>query len=82
MQHQRHRYCSVQRIDQLEIKCDAAFGHGMRGSNGDGQRDIARIGVRLSQASDVTLTIRKDGEDVATLEGWVRESRAQGRRRL
>ena len=43
--------------------------------NGDGRRDIARIGIRLSQASDVTLTIRKDGEDVATLLKGIRKPR-------
>ena len=35
--------------------------------NGDGRRDIARIAVRLSQTSSVTIRIRKDGKDVATL---------------
>ncbi len=43
--------------------------------NGDGQRDVARVGVRLSQASDVTLTIRKDGEDVAVLLDSIRKPR-------
>jgi FlgD Ig-like domain len=43
--------------------------------NSDGRRDIARIGVRLSQASDVTLAIRRDGEDVAVLLDAIRKPR-------
>lgn len=43
--------------------------------NGDGQRDVARIGIRLSQPGDVTLLIRKDGEDVATLLDGIRKPR-------
>ncbi len=35
--------------------------------NSDGRRDVATIGVRLSEPSDVTLTIQQDGEPVITL---------------
>jgi flagellar hook assembly protein FlgD len=35
--------------------------------NGDGRRDVARVNVRLHEASDVTIEIQKDGEPVVTL---------------
>ena len=35
--------------------------------NGDGRRDVARVNVRLHEASDVTVEIQKDGEPVVTL---------------
>ena len=35
--------------------------------NGDGRRDVARINIRLHEASDVTIEIQRDGEPVTTL---------------
>ncbi len=38
VQHQGHRDSSPKRADQFEIERNATLGHGMRGSDGDGQR--------------------------------------------
>ena len=35
--------------------------------NGDGRRDVARVNIRLHEASDVTVEIQKDGKPVVTL---------------
>lgn len=47
--------------------------------NGDGRRDVARVNVRLSERSEVTLEVQRDGETVRLLAdarpagpGWLR----------
>lgn len=44
--------------------------------NGDGRRDVARVNIRLHEASDVTVEIQKDGTPVVTLVDH--ERRAKG----
>ena len=44
--------------------------------DGDGRRDVARVNIRLHEASDVTVEIQKDGEPVVTLiDGRARRPR-------
>ena len=43
--------------------------------NGDGRRDVARVNIRLHEASDVTIEIQRDGKPLVTLVDDERRAR-------
>lgn len=43
--------------------------------DGDGRRDVARVNIRLHEASDVTIEIQREGEHVASILDGARRSR-------